>query len=171
MDRIDLDSVDLAHQWRSANKKETIAPNLEQNAPSEYYDMVACLKRGEKWVGPAKAVRGFHFSPKVLNEVVPNGGELFFFPERPTIYQSKQIAELSQSAPGWNRRGNMRNRDLGTPEVVFCCAIAPDDKDLDVQVTVEPNADYFGLMGLRVVVDGSIKWQIVDRKIVLPAAA
>lgn len=169
MDRVDASSVDLAGQWEKGHQKITIAPDLESGAPKEYYEMLASLKKGKEWTGPASAVRGFHFPPRPLENVVPHGNEIYFFPERPNVFQANDIGKLPSSASGWNRR-NLPNRDLGVPDVVFCCAIVPDDENANVQVTVKPNADYFGLMGLRVIVDNSAKWKVVDRNIAYPAS-
>lgn len=168
MNNPDLSGADLLGKFVQSNVKDfSFAPDLEHDFPPEYYEMVDVLKRGNRWTGSVSAVRGFHFSPKLLKEIFPQNGELYFFPNRPTVSQSEQIASLSQSASGWNQRREAIIGGSKESKPIFCYAIEPDPKIPRTKtVIVEPNANYFGLMGLKVIAEHPLKWLVKGLKVV-----
>lgn len=144
--------------WRQLNQLDTsFLSEFEKEFPPEYFEMLDSLQQNIIWEGLARAVWGFHFSPKPLEVITPQKGRLYFFPQRPTSSQMNEIAELSLKASGWNNRTKTVLR-LHQPTIVKCYGISPAPETENQIVVVKPNANYSNLLGVEIVADNSTQW-------------
>ncbi len=158
-----MDEISLEKWYALSLPDKSFLSDFEKEFPSEYYEMLQTLQRGNVWEGLARGVWGFHFSPKLLEVVSPQKGKFYFFPQRPTPSQMNGIAELSLKASGWNNRSESVLR-LHQSMIVKCYGISPTPETEDQTVVVKPNVVYRNLMGVEIVADNSLQWSVRGTK-------